>query len=89
MNLDNNNFQRSKNYLNDLYNRMEDEDIYLIEHHSKKPSKCMAERNNVFICGNGGSACNAMHLANDLHYGSGACGFPPQIRGLKVEALPL
>ncbi len=25
----------------------------------------------IFICGNGGSAANAMHLANDLLYGSG------------------
>ena len=55
-------------------------------------AKCLGEvwksGNNVFLCGNGGSACNAMHLANDLHYGIGACGLPPQIKGLKVEALP-
>ena len=29
---------------------------------------------NVYICGNGGSAANAIHIANDLHYGIGACG---------------
>lgn len=38
----------------------------------------------LFICGNGGSAANAMHLANDLHYGIGA-GMRP---GLRVQALP-
>ncbi len=43
---------------------------------------------NVFICGNGGSAANAMHLANDLHYGIGACGPSPSLPGLRVEALP-
>ncbi len=34
----------------------------------------------VFVCGNGGSAANAMHLANDLLYGSGL--------NMNVEALP-
>lgn len=43
---------------------------------------------NVYICGNGGSAANAMHLANDLHYGIGACGPAPSLPGLRVEALP-
>ncbi len=42
---------------------------------------------NVFICGNGGSAANAIHISNDLHYGVGACGPAPKIRGLKIEAL--
>src|ERR1700722_10244198 len=37
----------------------------------------------VYLCGNGGSAGNANHLANDLLYGAGVgCG-----GGLKVEAL--
>jgi hypothetical protein len=42
------------------------------------------EGRQVFLCGNGGSAANAIHLANDLLYGvdkqSG--------RGLRVTALP-
>lgn len=42
----------------------------------------------VFICGNGGSAANAIHIANDLHYGTGACGEGEVINGLRVEALP-
>lgn len=37
----------------------------------------------VFICGNGGSAGNAIHLANDLIYGAGKANG----RGLRVEAL--
>jgi D-sedoheptulose 7-phosphate isomerase len=37
--------------------------------------------NQVFICGNGGSAANAMHIANDLIYGAN-----PK-KGLNVEAL--
>jgi D-sedoheptulose 7-phosphate isomerase len=46
------------------------------------------EGRQVFICGNGGSAANALHLANDLHYGIGACGPGPKLPGLRVEALP-
>ena len=42
----------------------------------------------VYICGNGGSAANAMHMANDFHYGIGACGAAPSLPGLRVEALP-
>ena len=46
------------------------------------------EGRHVYICGNGGSAANAMHLANDLHYGIGACGPGPTLPGMRVEALP-
>ena len=42
------------------------------------------EGRQVMICGNGGSAGNAIHLANDFLYGVG-CGKVP---GMKVEALP-
>ena len=37
----------------------------------------------VFLCGNGGSAANAMHIANDFLYGASVSGK----RGLRVEAL--
>ena len=45
------------------------------------------EGRHVYICGNGGSAANAMHMANDFHYGIGACGPAPALPGLRVEAL--
>jgi len=41
------------------------------------------ERRQLFICGNGGSAGNAIHLANDLLYGASLGGKG----GFKVEAL--
>ena len=45
---------------------------------------CWATGRQVFICGNGGSAANAMHLANDFLYGvSKTAG-----QGLRVTALP-
>lgn len=31
---------------------------------------CWTERRRVFLCGNGGSAANAIHIANDLLYGA-------------------
>ena len=36
--------------------------------------KARSERRQVFVCGNGGSAANAIHWANDLIYGAGKTG---------------
>ena len=41
------------------------------------------EDRSVYLCGNGGSAANAIHLANDFLYGVGV----RKGRGLRVEAL--
>lgn len=38
----------------------------------------------LYICGNGGSAANAIHLANDFLYGVS----PKRAKALRVEALP-
>ena len=40
-------------------------------------------KKNLFICGNGGSGANAIHIANDFLYGAGISNK----KGLKVEAL--
>ncbi len=40
-------------------------------------------KKQIFICGNGGSAGNAIHIANDYLYGAGV----KNKKGLKVEAL--
>lgn len=45
---------------------------------------CWAANRQVFLCGNGGSAANAIHLANDLLYGVDKSDG----RGLRVTALP-
>lgn len=42
------------------------------------------QRKTIYLCGNGGSAGNAIHLANDLTYGAGV----KRGVGLRVEALP-
>jgi len=36
---------------------------------AKDMQRCWLNKNQVFICGNGGSAGNAIHLANDFIYG--------------------
>jgi D-sedoheptulose 7-phosphate isomerase len=45
--------------------------------------RCWKERRQVFLCGNGGSAGNAVHLANDFLYGIAK----KTGGGLKVQAL--
>jgi D-sedoheptulose 7-phosphate isomerase len=45
--------------------------------------ECWRLGRTVYLCGNGGSAGNAMHLANDLFYGAGLTNGG----GLKAEAL--
>lgn len=39
---------------------------------------------SIYLCGNGGSAGNAIHLANDFTYGAGVS----RGIGLRIEALP-
>jgi len=45
---------------------------------------CWKDGRQVFLCGNGGSAGNAIHLANDYLYGIAK----ETGKGLKVQALP-
>ena len=59
-----------------------------VEHFCKFLNDAWVNQRQVFLCGNGGSAANALHIANDLHYGIGACGPAPIIPGIRVEALP-
>ncbi len=46
--------------------------------------QCWRDGRRVFFCGNGGSAANAMHIANDMIYGIGMGRVP----GLRAIALP-
>ena len=46
---------------------------------------CWQERRQIFICGNGGSAANALHIANDWFYGIARSWGGS---GLRVHALP-
>jgi D-sedoheptulose 7-phosphate isomerase len=64
------------------------ENLGAVESLAQALRQAWVDGRQVFICGNGGSAANALHMANDLHYGIGACGPGPKLPGLRVEALP-
>ena len=77
----------AQNYL-DLLNRcFETSILESIEALADDLKAAWHEGRNIYLCGNGGSAANAIHIANDLHFGAGACGPPPANPGLRVEAL--
>lgn len=46
-----------------------DADLAAIEALARALRECWAERRRVYLCGNGGSAGNAVHMANDFIYG--------------------
>ena len=78
---------QAEKYINEL-NKVFNEEIFnLIETLGKELLKAWENNQNVYICGNGGSGANAIHMANDFIYGIGACGEGAKIPGLKVEAL--
>ena len=77
-----------QSYLQKLFLCFNDKIIVTIERLATDLKNSWESSSNVFICGNGGSAANAIHMANDFHYGIGACGPEPKLPGLKVEALP-
>lgn len=68
-----------KQSLDIVWNSLKIDDIELL---SLGLFNAWLNRNNVFICGNGGSSANANHLANDLIY-----GINPSGRGMNVHSL--
>ena len=75
-------------YLGRLHNCFTKKNLEAIENLAKELRQAWIDGRNVYICGNGGSAANAIHIANDLHYGIGACGSGAKLPGLRIEALP-
>lgn len=75
-------------YLHRLHSCFEPQIFTAIESLARELRQAWIDGRQVFICGNGGSAANALHMANDLHYGIGACGPGPKLPGLRVDALP-
>ena len=55
-----------------------------VHHLSLSLQQVWRTRNKAFLCGNGGSAGNAIHLSNDFNYGIDKNGGI----GMSVEALP-
>jgi len=75
-------------YLKQLQESFSPEVLELVESMAKELLQAWIQGRHVYICGNGGSAANAIHMANDFHCGIGACGAGPRLPGLRVEALP-
>ena len=71
-----------KNYKKNLNKILEQRDL---EKHTNilfnEIKKTWKMNKNFFICGNGGSGANAIHIANDFLYGAGITNK----KGLKVE----
>jgi D-sedoheptulose 7-phosphate isomerase len=55
-----------------------------VEDLAQQLRSCWQDGRQVFVCGNGGSAANALHLSNDMFYGVGRGKGP----GLRIHALP-
>ena len=59
-------------------------DWHGIESLARAIRACWRDGRQVFICGNGGSAANALHIANDMFYGAAG----GRASGLRIHALP-
>jgi len=71
-------------YSKKLQHVLQNTDWSPVEVLAKKIQSCWVNGKSVYLCGNGGSAGNATHLANDFLYGiANQTG-----KGLKVHALP-
>ena len=74
-------------YIKKLSASFNTEIFHKVDYLASSLLKAWTVNNNVFVCGNGGSGANAIHIANDLLYGAGSCGTGPKLPGLKIEAL--
>ena len=77
-------FIRAHQYLNELQSCFTADVVEAVERLAQNLTS-QGPKEAVYICGNGGSAGNAIHIANDLIYGAG-CG-TTQLGGINVEAL--
>ena len=71
-----------KDYQNRLINCIQSFDWSPVVQLAQKILLIQREDRHIFLCGNGGSAANAMHIANDLLY------LRSKGKGIKVTALP-
>ena len=73
----------SKTYIEKLRNALDTNAIAEIPKLAAALREARQSGQSIYLCGNGGSAANAIHLANDFLYGAGVSSDA----GLKVEAL--
>ena len=75
--------KETKKYTENLVKIINSFDNKKIDSLCKEIKKIWKNKRSLFICGNGGSAGNAIHIANDFIYGIGGGKKP----GINVEAL--
>lgn len=81
---DTNNIQEfAKRYFNYIYKLMNQLDTYAIKAFVKELEIARKYENTIFIAGNGGSACTALHMANDLNIGA----YPSDGKPFRASAL--
>ena len=73
-----------QNYLNKLSSILTDPIFENVKYLANDIRQTKIKNKKIFICGNGGSAANSMHIANDLTYGAGISSG----KGFNIEALP-
>lgn len=78
---------KAEEYLESLQGCFNHEILRKVELLAVSLGNAWKEGKQVFVCGNGGSAANALHLSNDLLYGIGMEDSGEQLPGIKVEAL--
>ena len=74
-----------KSYAVSISKLLDESDWDQVEQLAQDLFACWDLRQQVFLCGNGGSAGNAIHLANDFLYGIASQVDSP---GMRIEALP-
>ena len=71
-------------YVDTLTRVLRGPEIALVEKYTQVFLQAWNTGKRIYLCGNGGSAGNAIHLANDFTYGAGV----KRGIGLRIEALP-
>jgi D-sedoheptulose 7-phosphate isomerase len=71
------------NYKKNLSETLEKLEVDKVEELCQLILSAWKTNNTVYLCGNGGSAANAIHVANDMTYGAGK----KNGKGISIEAL--
>jgi D-sedoheptulose 7-phosphate isomerase len=73
----------ASNYIELLTEALKMLDTHALNNFSNTLIELLKHKKTLYICGNGGSAANALHIANDFTF-----GISPSGNAMSVEALP-
>ena len=72
-----------ENYTQRLQSVLQDKDWSVVEQLAIEMQNVWKNNKTIYICGNGGSAANALHIANDMVYGAAG----EEEAGINIQAL--